>query len=146
MHAHFEKLSDRQIKKARAHAKTIGAGLVLEKAPFHRTRIDLMRLNHFLSFADQPYFCQDVSHGTRTLTLDSGEHLIMPNVVRTVARSTVIAQYFRHCHQEKIRTTWTIDVVSDFESKGSISTEIVARAGQHRSKRARRLRCFDQNC
>lgn len=39
MHAHFEKLSDRQIKKARAHAKTISAGLVLEKAPFHRTRI-----------------------------------------------------------------------------------------------------------
>lgn len=100
MHAHFEKLSDRQIKKARAHAKTVGAGLVLEKAPFHRTRIDLMRLNHFLSFADQPYFCQDVSHGTRTLSLDSGEHLIMPNVVRTVARSTVIAQYFRHCHGE----------------------------------------------
>lgn len=100
MHAHFEKLSDRQMKKARAHAKTIGAGLVLEKAPFHRTRIDLMRLNHFLSFAHQPYFYQDVSYGTRTLKLDSGEQLIMPNVVRTVARSTTIAQYFRHCHEE----------------------------------------------
>ena len=85
MHAHFEKLSGRQIKKARAHAKAIGAGLVLEKAPFHRTRIDLMRLNHFLSLADQPYFYQDVSYGTRTLKLDSGEQLIMPNVVRTVA-------------------------------------------------------------
>ena len=61
MHAHFEKLSDRQIKKAKVHAKTIGAGLVLEKALFHRTRTNLMRLNHFLSFADQPYFYQDVS-------------------------------------------------------------------------------------
>ena len=100
MHAHFEKLSDRQITKARAHAKTVGAGFVLEKAPFHRTRIDLMKLNHFLSFADQPYFYQDVSYGTRNLKLDSGEKLIMPNVVKTVARSTMIAQYFSHCHDE----------------------------------------------
>ena len=101
MHAHFENLSDRQIKKARAHAKIVGAGMVLEKAPFHRTRIDLTKLNHFLSFADQPYFYQDVSYGTRSLRLDSGEKLIMPNVVRTVARSTMIAQYFRHCHEEE---------------------------------------------
>lgn len=100
MHGHFENLSDRQIKKARAHAKTVGAGLVLEKAPFHRTRIDLMKLNHFLSFTDQPYFYQDVSYGTRTLKLDSGEQLVMPNVVRTVARSTMIAQYFSHCRDE----------------------------------------------
>ncbi|KAL9960337.1 hypothetical protein ACROYT_G033784 [Oculina patagonica] len=101
MHGHFENLSDRQIKKARAHAKTVGAGLILEKAPFHRTRIDLMKLNHFLSFADQPYFYQDVSYGTRTLKLDSGEQLVMPNVVRTVARSTTIAQYFSHCRDEE---------------------------------------------
>ena len=32
MHAHFENLSDRQIKKARAHAKTVGAGMVLESS------------------------------------------------------------------------------------------------------------------
>lgn len=100
MHSHFENLSDRQIKKARAHAKTVGTGLILEKAPLHRTRIDLMKLNHFLSFADQPYFYQDVSYGTRSLKLESGEKLIMPNVVRTVARSTMIAQYLRQCHDE----------------------------------------------
>ena len=59
-----------------------------------------MKLNHFLSFADQPYFYQDVSYGIRNLKLDSGEKLIMPNVVRTVARSTMIGQYFSHCHDE----------------------------------------------
>ena len=59
-----------------------------------------MRLNHFLSFGDQPYFNQDVSHGTRTLNLDSREHLIIPNVVRTVTWSTAITQYFRPCHEE----------------------------------------------
>ena len=33
-----------------------------------------------------------VSYATRSLTLDSGEKLVMRNVIRTVARSTMIAQ------------------------------------------------------
>ena len=61
MHSDFEQLSDRQIKKAKAQAKTIGAGLTLPKIKHHRTRIDLSKLNHFLTFADQLYFYQDVS-------------------------------------------------------------------------------------
>ena len=62
MHEPFEKLSDRQIKKARAHAKNVGVGFDVEKLPSHRVRIDLMKLDHFLSFADQPYFYQDVAY------------------------------------------------------------------------------------
>lgn len=100
MHSGFEKLSDRQIKKARAHAKSIGAGLNSPKIVHHRTRIDLSKLNHFLTFADQPYFYQDVSYGTRMLKLESGEQIMMPNVVRTVTRSTVIEQYFKHCSDD----------------------------------------------
>ena len=100
MHGSFEQLSDRQIKKAKAHAKTVGAGLNLPKTMHHRTRIDLSKLDHFLSFADQPYFYQDVSYGTRTLKLQSGEQIMMPNVVRTVARSTIIEQYLKHCGDE----------------------------------------------
>lgn len=40
MHEPFEKLSDRQIKKARAHAKNVGVGFNVEKLPSHRVRID----------------------------------------------------------------------------------------------------------
>lgn len=84
IHAPFEKLSDRQIKKARLHAKTVGVGLPVENIPYHRVRIDKSKLEHFLSFVDQPYFYQDVSFGTRTVKLDSGQRMVMPNVVRTV--------------------------------------------------------------
>ena len=56
IHEPFEKLSDRQIKKARAHAKNVGAGFNLNKMPHHRVRIDLVKLDHFLSFVDQPFF------------------------------------------------------------------------------------------
>ena len=56
IHEPFEKLSDRQINKARAHAKNVGAGFNLNKMPHHRVRIDLVKLDNFLSFVDQPYF------------------------------------------------------------------------------------------
>ena len=100
MHEPFEKLSDRQIKKARAHAKNVGVGFNVEKLPSHRVRIDLTKLEHFLSLADQPYFYQDVAFGTRTLKLDCRERLVMPNVIRTVGRSTIIEQYYKYCGEE----------------------------------------------
>ena len=66
MHESFEKLSDRQIRKARAHAKMVGIGMNVVKPLRHRVKIDLVKLDHFLSFEDQPYFYQDVAYGTRT--------------------------------------------------------------------------------
>ena len=100
MHEPFEKLSDRQINKARALAKNVGAGFIVNKMPHHRVRIDLVKLDHFLSFVDQPYFYQDVAYGTRTLKLDVGNHLVMPNVIRIVGRSAIIEQYLKHCCEE----------------------------------------------
>ena len=100
MHEPFEKLSDRQIRKARAHAKMVGIGMNVEKPLRHRVKIDLVKLDHFLSFVDQPYFHQDVAYGTRTLKLDSGEQLVMPNVIRIVGRSTMIEQYLKHYSED----------------------------------------------
>ena len=93
LHEPFEKLSDRQIKKARHQAKINGPGVPLKKAISHRVRIDMVKLDHFLTFVDRPYFYQDVAYGQRTLKLESGERLAMPNNIRTVTRSTMIAQY-----------------------------------------------------
>ena len=66
----------------------------------HRVRLDTVKANHFFEFINRPYFYQDVSYGTRTLKLDSGEKLVMPNVIRTVARSTMVAQYLQPCQEE----------------------------------------------
>ena len=56
-------------------------------------RIDLVKLEHFLKFIDRPYFYQDVAYGQRTMKLESGERLTMPNVIHIVTRSTMISQY-----------------------------------------------------
>ena len=47
IHQQFENLSDRQIKKARAQAKSEGPGAPFEKIPRHRIHIQQRQLNHF---------------------------------------------------------------------------------------------------
>ena len=46
LHGPFEKLSDRQIKKARHHAKINGPGVPLKKVIGHRVRRDMVKLDH----------------------------------------------------------------------------------------------------
>ncbi len=93
LHQPYGKVTNWQIKRARAHATTVGPGEPLHKEIQHRVRIDKTKLDHFLEFVNRPYFYQDVSYGTRKLKLDNGETITMPNIIRTVTRSTIIAQY-----------------------------------------------------
>ena len=52
-----------------------------------------MYAQKFMEFINRPY--------TKLLKLDSGETIEMPNVVRTVTRSTMISQYIQFCQEEK---------------------------------------------
>jgi len=61
----------------------------------------MSKVDHFIEFINRPYFYQDVSFGTKLLKLNSGETIEMPNVVRTVTRSTIISQYIQFCEEEK---------------------------------------------
>ena len=103
LHEPFKKLSDRQIKKARHQAKINGLGVLLKKAISHRLRIDIVTLDDFLTFVDRPYFYQNVAYGQRSLKLESGERLAMPNVIRTVTRSTIFAQYLAFCEDDGLQ-------------------------------------------
>ena len=47
-----------------------------------------------------PYFYQDVSYGNKVLTLDNGDRIEMPNVVRILTRSTMIEQYLEYCKEQ----------------------------------------------
>ena len=100
IHEPYERLSDWQIRRARAHAKERGPGLLVEKTSFHRVRLARVKLDHFTDFVNQPYFYQDVAFGTRKLTLSDGEKIEMPNIIRKVTRSTMINQYLQFCAEE----------------------------------------------
>ena len=89
------------MRKAKEHAKKTGPGIPVENLKRHPVRVDMKKVDHFLDFINRPYFYQDVAFGTRNLELESGEILTMPNVVRTVTRSTMIALYISLCKDEE---------------------------------------------
>ena len=125
IHRPFENLCDRQIKKARAHSSSKGSGNPLTKIPQHRIRLDKGKVDHFMEFTSRPYFYQDVAFGSRTLKLESGEEMVMPNIVRTVARCTIINQYLDFCKEENFTplsraTMWRILEVQEASQRKSL--------------------------
>ncbi|PFX12332.1 hypothetical protein AWC38_SpisGene23731 [Stylophora pistillata] len=101
LHEPYVGVSKWQIKQARAHRKMKGLGSIPEKIISHRVRIDQGKLDHLLSFINRPYCYQDVAFGLRTMTLNSGEKLGMPNVICMVTRSIIVAHYQRYCEEER---------------------------------------------
>ncbi|KXJ06844.1 hypothetical protein AC249_AIPGENE19672 [Exaiptasia diaphana] len=118
-------LNTMQIKKARHYSKEQGTGSLVVKTVQHRVRIDKAKLNHFLEFTFRPYFYQDVSYGSRTIKLENGEELPMPNIVRTVTRSTVIRQYLEFCEETDFEpmsqsTMWRVLEVQEATQRKSL--------------------------
>ena len=103
IHLPYGKLSTRQIHRARTHARTIGPGTVPQKKKYHRERVDMSKVDHFIDFINRPYFYQDVSYGGRILKFDNKKTMKMPNVVRTVTRSTMLSQYTQFCRKENFQ-------------------------------------------
>lgn len=101
IHEPYAKLTDWQIRQARAHARECGPGSLVETSPSHRVRLPPAKLDHFIDFINRPYFYQDVAFGTRKLRLNSGEKITMPNVIRKVTRSTMVRQYLQFCEEEQ---------------------------------------------
>ena len=101
IHEPYSKLSEWQIRRARAHARECGLGSMVETCPCHRVQLPPIKLDHFLDFANRPYFYQDLSFSTRKLRLSSGEKITMPNVIRKVTRSTMVKQYLQFCEEEQ---------------------------------------------
>lgn len=102
MHENYERITEWQIRIAKEHRENIGPGCPVKKSTKHRVRIDMAKVDHFLDFINRPYFYQDVAFGVCKLELENGEKLTMPNVVRTVTRSTMIAQYLDYCNKEDV--------------------------------------------
>lgn len=125
MHKSFEILSDRRIKKARALSTAEHPGAIIEKKTQHRVRMDKTKLDHFIEFTSRPYYYQDVAFGSRTIKLESGEELVMPNVVRTVARCTIINQYLEYCAETSFQpfsrsSMWRVLEVQEASQRKSL--------------------------
>ena len=74
IHQPYGKLTTWEIKQARSHAKLHGAGTIPEATLKHRVRLDMGKVDHFVEFTNRPYFYQDVSYGSKIITLDNNSY------------------------------------------------------------------------
>ena len=86
-----------RIDEARKHAFQTKPGQPIEPPTITRTRLDPVKVDHFLDFISSPTFLQDVAYGMKTLKLSSGENVEIPNVVRTVISSRLVQLYLSYC-------------------------------------------------
>ena len=67
LHEPYSKITMWQIRQVRLHAQQVGPGNVIEIQKHSRVRIDRTKLDHFIAFANRPYFYQDVAYETPRL-------------------------------------------------------------------------------
>lgn len=90
-----------RIDQARKHAALVGPGKPKELPEIRRTRLDPVRVDHFVDFIASPHYLQDVAFGTKFLKLSNGEKMEIPNVVRTVTASRLVNLYLSFCKKEE---------------------------------------------
>lgn len=90
-----------RIDQARKHAALVGPGRPKELPEIRRTRLDPVKVDHFLDFIASPNYLQDVAYGTKFLKLSSGETIEIPNVVRTVTVTRLVDLYVSFCREEQ---------------------------------------------
>jgi len=88
-----------QIGQARHQAGEEGPGQPVISAPIERTRLDPVKISHFVNFNARPNFLQDVAYGSKELKLDSRGILTIPNVIRTMVASRIVKQYISFCQE-----------------------------------------------
>ena len=93
----FRKSQLMEIDDARRHADLRGPGKPSNAPEIIRVRLDATKTDHFLDFISSSSLLQDVSYGTKSLKLDSGEKLLIPAAIRTLIPSRIIKQYQSYC-------------------------------------------------
>lgn len=90
-------LSEYKVSIARKHSLEHGRGTPVEQSHTPRIKIDVNKLDHFLSFITSGHVVQDMPFGERVLKLSTGEKLRVPNVIRVMIPERIITQYEQYC-------------------------------------------------
>ncbi|XP_052097185.1 uncharacterized protein LOC127732151 [Mytilus californianus] len=72
-----------------------------------RNRVDNEKLEHFIDYILSSNIVKDLPYGTKTMKLSSGEIVEVPNLIRSLAPSSLISQYIQYCETEDIEPLGT---------------------------------------
>ena len=113
-----------RIDDARKHAFNNKPGQPIERPTLQRTRLDPVKVDHFLDFISSPSFHQDVVYGTKNLKLSTGEKIENPGVVRTVISSRLVQLHLNYCAEcgfEPMRRSTLFSIIKVSLSVGIVS-------------------------
>ena len=94
-----------KIDIARQHAFQAGPGKSVkeEKEVIHRSRMDMVKLEHALGFFFNPSFLHISSYGSKEVVLESGSTIAIPEVVRSSCNSVFVSMYEKFCEETGFR-------------------------------------------
>ncbi|CAC5377179.1 unnamed protein product [Mytilus coruscus] len=88
------------IDQARLHTSVHGEGSQVPKQiKQHRQRLSQWKVAHALDFFFNPLFHQVSSYGTKEMKLNSGEKILIPEVVRPVCHANLVHMYEAFCKE-----------------------------------------------
>lgn len=111
---YFPGVSDGLIKVARRHAYSmgiifyshyscerlinrIGRGAPVDLKRLPMQRFSAAQIEHFIEFILSPFISIDLPFGERNYKLSTGEKIVVPNMIRNMIHSRIIAQYNAYC-------------------------------------------------
>lgn len=77
----------------------VGRGTTPEKERSPIKRYTDEQLAHFIAFIQSPHITTDIPFGERKLKLSSGEKVTVPDVIRNIIPSRIVAQYLAYCEE-----------------------------------------------
>lgn len=103
-HMHFSKVEwnskdHRDICRRASVFFCAGRGTIpdTERRPMKRCTDE--QLAHFIAFIQSPHITTDIPFGERKLKLSSGEKITVPDVIRNIIPSRIVAQYIAYCKE-----------------------------------------------
>ena len=57
------------------------------------------QLAHFIDFIQSPHIITDMPSGEHTIKLSSGQKIAVPDVIRNIIPSRIVAQYLAYCEE-----------------------------------------------
>ncbi|CAC5386464.1 unnamed protein product [Mytilus coruscus] len=87
---------------AKQHSDEVGCGLPVSRERLTRNKIDIAELEHFIDFIISSDVVKDLPFGMKTMKLTSGEIVNVPNLIRSLAPSSLVNQYIQFCDSENV--------------------------------------------
>lgn len=84
---------------ARMHHRRISVGQQVIAHSRVVRRFDEVQIRHFIDFITSNLVCVDLPFGEKTLKLDDGTKLLVPDTIRNCNSSRIIEQYYQYCHE-----------------------------------------------